>query len=198
MYGPPEILGYVPCKFHAVTNCGRNSAICGLTITPGSLECFLQANAACRGRERMDGTFFGLGEATAFGGSLISTSGDTALSADKYSVAVIKAREIVSLSTNYKSNPQPDLKAKIVAKMDRLLGFLLSQFRPQTSADEVQPLFEGQKVDTLNEDELVKLPEGLIPVAIVRDLLFSHKVFVQPSKLNNWELFAQRYQAQII
>jgi hypothetical protein len=125
-------------------------------------------------------------------------SSDTVLSADKYSVAVIKAREVVALDACYKSDKSPEVLERLSLKLDRLLGFLMSQFKTPASTEEVRRIMQTTDTNALNEDELVKLSDGLVPVAIVRELLNKHRVFINPKTLNNWDTFAARYMSQVL
>lgn len=146
----------------------------------------------------MDGfDIAGLMEESPTGGPLINTG--SALSADKYAVAVIKAREVVSLNASYKADRLPDSLNRMINKFDRLLGFLLSQFRVETTTDEVRSVMQRTSfIDALNEDELSDLSDGVVPIAIVRELLSKHRIMIDPRKLGNWDAFASRYEMSVL
>lgn len=131
------------------------------------------------------------------GGPLINSG--SALSADKYAVAVIKAREVVTLNAGYRADRLPESLERMVMKFDRLLGFLLSQFRVETTTEEVRRVMKNTaNIDALNEDELSDLSDGVVPIALVRELLSKHRIMIDPRKLGNWDAFATRYEMSVL
>jgi hypothetical protein len=123
---------------------------------------------------------------------------DSVLLTDKYSVAVIRAREVVSLNVSYKEDRAPELYDRLATKLDALLGFLVSQFKVVPSVEEVRKVLSDTTINALNEDNLVDLPDGLVPVSIMRELMKHHRLAVDIRKLSNWALFRSRYEAQVL
>jgi DNA-directed RNA polymerase subunit F len=128
--------------------------------------------------------------ATLNGGQMIT---DEVMVADKFSTAAKKAREIVEL------NHLPDMSRKLAENFDALLGFLLSQFRVESSAEQIREVIcHNNSFSALNGSELSELPEGVVPVAVVKELIANHQIEVDPRKFSNWEMFLKRYDAQIL
>jgi len=139
----------------------------------------------------------GLLSAAATGGVMLNST--DALSSDKYSVAVIKAREVVSLNASYKADRLPESMDRMSTKLDRLLGFLLSQFRVETNTDEVRRVMKNtHAINALNEDELGTLADGVVPIALIRELLAKHRIMIDTSRLGNWAAFVNRYETSVL
>lgn len=135
--------------------------------------------------------------ATASGG-LISMD-HAAITADKYSMAVCKAREVAELNKSYGHDPKPDLLACLTTKFDGLLGFLLSSFRSEPTADDVHAVMHNRTgVDALSADQVARLAEGVVPVAIVRELIKEHQIAMNVRALTNWRPFLSRYKSQVM
>jgi hypothetical protein len=139
----------------------------------------------------------GLMTAATSGAALLNST--TALSANKYSVAVIKAREVVSLNASYKADRLPESMDRMASKLDRLLGFLLTQFKSETSTEEVRDVMRNSGgLNALDESELGTLPDSVVPIALMRELLSKHRIMIDFRKLGHWDEFASRYQMSVL
>ena len=95
--------------------------------------------------------------------------------------------------------------AAVTPQMDELLGFMLQQFttgnlESQEARDQVSSFFRGGReyYDTLDIDVLERLMEVVIPVAVARNLLSSHRISFNPLEVENWNAFADKYAAIIL
>lgn len=123
----------------------------------------------------------------------------SSLSADKIAIAVLKTRQVASLNDTYRMDPKPDVLAHLQTLCDKLLGFLLTQFSTAPSTDDVHTLMRGQTfVNVLDVERVRELPEAMVPVAIIRSLISTHKVPVKPDHLSNWLPFMDRYRSQVM
>ena len=141
--------------------------------------------------------FAGLREAPSGGSLMINPS--EVFSTDKYTTAVIKARQVVSLNASYKADRLPETMDRMATKFDRLLGFLLSTFRVDTTVEEIRQVMQNTaKIDALNEEVLSDLADGVVPIALIRELLSKHKIMIDPRRLANWDQFANRYEMSVL
>jgi hypothetical protein len=142
-------------------------------------------------------TITDLMEANPMGSLLISP--DSSLAANKYTVAVIKAREVVALNHRYVQSRTPETLDRLMTKFDHLLGFLISQFGVIPSSDEVRTVLNNvESIDALNEDELGELGDGIVPIALIRQIIRKHRVMIDPRKLDHWQAFISRYELAIL
>ena len=124
------------------------------------------------------------------------TMDNAALTADKFAVAAIKAREVASLNRSYRADPKPDLKAQLNIRFDRLRAFLMTQFRGEpTPGDVGGVLANGTE---LSEEGVSRLTEELVPVALVRQLIKGEKISIDSKSLENWPSFMSRYQTMVL
>lgn len=89
--------------------------------------------------------------------------------------------------------------AAIEPYAEELFGFLVDEFDPSlglTKGDVVR-LFNGKRCDVTNIAVLRNMPEGLIPVAIARDLLSYNRVRVS-SHFKNFSRFIYMYRMHVL
>jgi hypothetical protein len=123
---------------------------------------------------------------------------NASMTADKFSLTSLKATEILSLHSRRKSDKSEDLSDLLHSKIDGLLGFMLTTFRPTASFDSVTDAMDKPiTANGLNPFDLAAIDEGAIPVAIVRTLA-KCRVDFDHHKLRNWSPFATRYAAQLL
>ena len=123
----------------------------------------------------------------------------SSLSADKIAIAVLKTRQLASLNDTYRMDPKPDVFSHLQTQCDKLLGFLMTQFSSVPSTDDVHALMRGQiKFNVLDVEKVRELPEAMVPVAIFRELISTHKLPMRPDHLSNWTPFMDRYRAQVM
>ena len=136
-------------------------------------------------------------EAAALGGLINMVMSN--LSADKIAIAVLKTRQLTVLNDSYRLDPKADVLSHLQTQCDKLLGFLISQFQSSPNTDDVHALLRGKMVANVLDVEFVRqLPEAVVPVAIVRALISTHKLPMNPNHLSNWTPFMDRYRSQVM
>ncbi len=120
------------------------------------------------------------------------------LTADRYSVVAIRAREIASLNASYQNERAPEVKTRLTGKVDSFLGYLVSQFRNTPSSTDVRWALRNDTIDPLNKDEIAGLSDGIIPIVVVRSLMRRHRLMVDIRGLQSWNQFRDRYEAPIL
>ena len=108
-----------------------------------------------------------------------------------------KTREIIILNDSYKRDKSDETASRITVKLDRLIGFLLTQFNSQSSISGARKALDGE-VNALNEEELAVLEDGDVPLVVIRELTSNQKVFLDPRKLTNWAAFAIRHKGSVL
>lgn len=58
---------------------------------------------------------------------------------------------------------------------------------------QVQTMFDGSALNSLDVETLQRFMEVVIPVAVMRCLLSRHRVTFNPSKVKEWDTFADTY-----
>lgn len=123
----------------------------------------------------------------------------SSFSSDKISVAVLKTRQLANVYENYCLDKRPDVLAHLQTQCDKLLGFLLTQFSSSPNTDDVHAMMrQAGTVNILDVDEVRVLPEAIVPIAIVRELIRTHQIPMNPPTLPNWTPFMDRYRAQVM
>ena len=121
----------------------------------------------------------------------------SALAADKYSTVVRKAREIIELNDSFKVSQSPETAGRIAVKLDRLVGFLLTQFSPHATVNAARRALSNE-INALDEHELAELHESEVPLAVIRELASKQRVYVNPRSLHNWNAFIHRYKVPFL
>lgn len=142
---------------------------------------------------------FGFSPEAALGvGGLISMD-MSSLSADKITIAVLKTRQLANINANYRIDARVDVLNHLQTQCDKLLGFLITQFNSTPSSDDVHTLMhQSGEINILDVEQVRNLPEAMVPVAIVRELIRTHKLPMNPHHLSNWTSFMDRYRAQVM
>lgn len=142
---------------------------------------------------------FGFPPEAAFGiGGLINMDASS-LSEDKIAIAVLKTRQLASLSESYQMDSRADVLCHLQSQCDKLLGFLMTQFTSLPSSAEVHEMMhQSGRVNVLDVDQVRGLSEAMIPVTIVRELIRTHKIPMNPHQIPNWIGFMNRYKSQVM
>ncbi len=123
----------------------------------------------------------------------------SSLSADKIAIAVLKTRQLASLNDTYRMDPRPDVLSHLQTQCDKLLGFLMTQFSSIPTTDDVHALMRGKMAfNVLDVEKVRELPEAMVPVAIFRALIATHKLPMNPNHMSNWSPFMDRYRSQVM
>ena len=140
---------------------------------------------------------FGFAQDAALGGLINMDM--SSLSADKIAIAVLKTRQLTTLNESYRMDPKADVLSHLQTQCDKLLGFLISQFQSSPNTDDVHALLRGKMAFNVLDVEVVRqLPEAVVPVAIFRSLIATHKLPMNPHHLSNWTPFMDRYRSQVM
>jgi hypothetical protein len=125
--------------------------------------------------------------------TLVSPLSPATISTDKFTTAILKAKEIVSLNDEHKEAPTEETCRKINARTDRLMSFMLMQFKPDFDKDGIETVIAPEvPINPFNINEIMELSEGVVPVAIMRELFKLH-IPIKRKALPNWDRFSARY-----
>lgn len=89
-------------------------------------------------------------------------------------------------------------------KMDKLLGFLMAEFRRSDLDDArvqqgVRDLMRGNvKIDTLNANDLRLVEDAVVSIAVVKSLLSYYRVPVDSNRSEQFTAFANHYRRIIL
>jgi hypothetical protein len=140
--------------------------------------------------------FTGLLAAAASGTLLSSTDLLAAtLTGDKYSETIRLARRVIDLT------PLVDRRDTSLSsqRMGVLIRHMMDNFAPTCTTEDIRPIFARTKrFDALNEDDLRRLVEGVVPVAVMREMVLTHRVPFEPNRTDGWATFVGRYQHVIL
>jgi hypothetical protein len=128
----------------------------------------------------------------------VKTHRSETLSADKYAVTVIKTREVLDINEDYRKTREPDSHTKLMSSIDRLLGFLISQYHTPVSLEDVRKVMNVSEINILNDADLSNLSDGLVPVVIFRELLKNRQLVLDPRAVPNWKKFSERYMSLVL
>ncbi|KQO43053.1 hypothetical protein [Methylobacterium sp. Leaf85] len=83
-------------------------------------------------------------------------------------------------------------RAVVDLKLEKLIELLMDNFHGELDADQVNRVFDA-KTSALRHHELAEVPEAIVPVAVMREVLHTHKVMFDPRNVANWGSFAGRF-----
>lgn len=114
--------------------------------------------------------------------------------------AVVKARDVITAwKACVSSHKTPGSRAVVDIKTEDLIEVLLEKsFDGDVSEQEVQQVFSSNGHRSTDEDAipvaaLRDVPEALIPVVIMREVLHVHRVMFNPKNVSNWRQFTQKF-----
>lgn len=82
----------------------------------------------------------------------------------------------------------------ILGRVDNLLGFLLAAFAtPRIDRDVVSAALCDEIDTELDVEIIAGLPDCVVPVAVLRELLHRHRVVFDPTRVPRWQEFVERY-----
>lgn len=133
---------------------------------------------------------------------------------DRYQVLIELQRDVIHAKNAYNETKEQMFGTKLPnnaeraiigevsgfdAKMDKLLGFLMAEFRRSDLEDArvqqgVRDLMRGNvKIDTLNASELRLIEDAVVSIAVVKSLLSYYRVPVDVNS-KNFDTFATHYR----
>lgn len=84
---------------------------------------------------------------------------------------------------------------------DDLMGYMMDHFTP-TGSDAERQAITALFRDPISSDDITKIPpvilETIIPVAIMRELIGTHKAQFDVDKVPSWDRFVEVYQKLIL
>ncbi len=91
------------------------------------------------------------------------------------------------------------LKAEVTHRVDRLLGVMLAKFASNGDPDAIQEVMDRRgNLDVLDEPRLRVIADGVVPVAVMRELCYVHRINFNPSACKNWLAFVSRYSTALL
>lgn len=121
---------------------------------------------------------------------------------ERYTIALDKAATVVRMAEAARpAGSRFNLATtQITAAIDDLLSYLLASFPQQPDMTAVRQMIETRRVDfaSLSEADLERLSDGLIPLAILRELVRHHNVAFDTMACPAYTRFVQRYSAGIL
>jgi len=112
-------------------------------------------------------------------------------STTKFDKAVSLAKEVLSLYENHDA-------VNALKKFDTLVSYLLKNFDGEISTSSVRDILVNSNIDGLNPTVLSCYSQYLVPVIVVRELLYKNKVCIDPRKAKNWNKFFEKYYKTIL
>lgn len=92
------------------------------------------------------------------------------------------------------SGKTPEARDEVDHRAGVLITDLVENYHGAVDGEMVQRAFSGFDLDHVTAD----VPQGIIPVIVVRAVLHRHKVAINPRNVANWPTFVQRYGKYII
>lgn len=78
-----------------------------------------------------------------------------------------------------------------------LIEFLIDKFDGEIDPSQLPKIFSSG-VNQLDSQALEQVPEPMVPVAIMREVLYTHKVMFSFKNVGNWKTFVARYGRYIM
>jgi hypothetical protein len=127
---------------------------------------------------------------------------------NKYATVIRRARELVMLrdvaAQQVAGTKQPvweflQQETPFNANADDLLRFMLDNFDPtRCTDDDITMVMCGDQVAVLDEVSLRMLSEGVVPVAVIVEMIRVHKLPLIAHRMPSFGDFFKRYQYQIL
>jgi hypothetical protein len=123
---------------------------------------------------------------------------EPSIALDKYSMVILAVREILALNVNMKVSKSKDITNHLAMRIDHLLYLFLNKFDSLPDKEEVNQLFVDRILTTFNSDIFHEMKDGIMPLAIFRELLHDYKVMIDPRLLKNWPKFVDKYASLVL
>ncbi|RYD64855.1 MAG: hypothetical protein EOP83_08765 [Verrucomicrobiaceae bacterium] len=88
-------------------------------------------------------------------------------------------------------------KAVVDIKTEELVEVLLDNFSGDIDATKLPEVFSAG-TSRLDHTNLLAVPDAMVPIAVMRELLHTHKVMFNPKNVSNWKAFVQRFGRYIM
>jgi hypothetical protein len=117
---------------------------------------------------------------------------ETVAREDNRERALAHARDLIQAWEAAKADKSPFNVAKVESRAEALFAFLLDTFHGEITAEQSRELVSGNR-DYLARDVLDALPDPFVPLAIIRTVIFRHRVMFSPQRTVGWKVFNERY-----
>lgn len=112
--------------------------------------------------------------------------------------AVEKAQEVVSSwDACNQAGRSATSKAQVDLSTEELIEYLLEHFEGTVDPTQVPAIFKAGTY-RLEPRGLEDIPEPMVPVAVMREILHTHKVMFNPKNVSNWKEFVKRFGRYIM
>ncbi|RYD51631.1 MAG: hypothetical protein EOP83_23295 [Verrucomicrobiaceae bacterium] len=116
----------------------------------------------------------------------------------KREIAITKAHDLIDAwSACLASGKTPGTKAVVDIMAEDLIDYLLQNFDGPLNTAQILEVFTGNN-QWLVIDAIRDLPDPMVPIAIVRELLGRHKIMFNPMNVTNWTTFVQKFGKYIL
>lgn len=88
-------------------------------------------------------------------------------------------------------------KAVVDIKTEELVEVLLDQFNGAIDPNKLPEMFK-EGASRLDRDTLLMIPDAMVPIAVMREVLHTHKVMFNPKNVSNWSTFVKRFGRYIM
>mgnify|MGYP001458641256 CR=1 FL=1 len=91
------------------------------------------------------------------------------------------------------------LNAEISRRVNVLLGDMLDRFEGDVTPAMVRDVLDGRiTTDGFSEERAGQIAEAVIPVAVMRELIRTHRIPLRSTEVPNWHRFVERYRTAIL
>lgn len=109
-----------------------------------------------------------------------------------------KYRRTLALADALISARRPQFTTEQDEGFERVLGYMLEHFDATSVTNaEVAVVFETGPRDGLDLARLRGLTEGVVPVAVAKELLFTHRIEFRRKNVASFATFAERYGSML-
>lgn len=110
-----------------------------------------------------------------------------------YSEVISHARDLVVLGEQYRVEGGLRLRVRINHQTDKLLGMMLDVFPGDVPVEQVVWVFKMKDFTIMRGERDRSIVDGVVPVAILRELTYKHHLPFQTKHMVNWDRFLGRY-----
>lgn len=88
-------------------------------------------------------------------------------------------------------------RAVVDIHVEELIEVLMENFHGDVDPDQVHRIFDAG-FSALRHHELAEVPEAMVPVAVMREVLHTNKVMFNPRNVTNFDSFVRRFGRYIV
>lgn len=111
---------------------------------------------------------------------------------DRRARVLLHARDLLSAWDAYKGDKTLFRMSQVEEHAETLFAFLVTAFNGEITAEQTRTVL-AQNRDYLSADVLADMPDAYVPIAVVRAVLFKHRVMFNPTSTKHWSVFNKRY-----